>query len=604
LLLASCLFAFSAEYPTSIFEFCTNIAAVFSPTVTVAILTIPALFATIRYLAPERTWRSIVPMLLCGALFLTPVVPGVTSWSLYFFFGMTGALLVAKGIDPLCGDVVVATARKAWDSIARIPWPLFVFAAAAIHLTLSIAICFWWFGAVPHVIDSVAQLFQAKILAEGALTAPAPPTPKAFDCIHFVIRNGRWYSIYFPAHPFVISLFLRLGIAPLTNGFVGVAGILGIAQLARLVAGDRIARLAILLTLISPWWLLMHGEMMNHVTAGAALTWAFVLFMKGGRQSSSMATLLFSVGAGLLFGVAFLVRPYTPLLTGAALFCFALWRAMRGDRRWLICTLVIAIVAIPALLAMLRINISTTGSPLLTAYEAKYGPGVGPGFHPPPWGPPHTPFLGLRNVLADLNALDRWVLGLPVPLIVVLAGLRRRWALPGWIWTVPFALLAGHFAFWYVDFCFGPRFLFESLPCLLIIVAMSLRELWLRAQRRLVLFGSAALLIAPAIWLGFYQSYGKGFYGIANQTAAIAASLPPDALVLMAPEQFGAFIWRNDPWLKKGPVYAENIGPENPDVMAAFPHRRLFYVEGTRQDPRITIATPVDTIPPPASASP
>jgi hypothetical protein len=588
-LLLSGLFAFSGEFPVPYFSSLAWMVGAFSPSASVALVTAPALTAAIFYLSPGAGWRSIAFSLLCGVLSLTPVLSGLRSWALYLGCGMAGCVLLARAVEPRLGAVALSAASRAWEFVVRARWPRFLSTAAVVHLSLTLVLSFWLFGGVPHVMDSVAQLFHAKILAGGSVAAPAPPVPEAFDYSHLVVSEGRWFSVYHLAHSFLLSLAVRVGLAPMTNPLLGIVGLVGLAYLARLVAGERIARLVVLLALVSPWWLLMHAEAMNHATAGAALTWALVLFAKAGRQESPLALTLLGAASGLLFGVAFLVRPYTPLLVGASLVCFALWRALRGERAWLLCTLIVAVAALPAVLLQLRLNTLTTGEPFLTAYVVKYGPGIAPGFHLPPWGPPHTPLLGLANVLADLNALNRWVLGLPVPLVLLVAGFRRKPSLPGWVWGVPIALLAGHFAYWYVDFCFGPRFLFEALPCILILAAVALRELWARAPQRLALVGAFALLAAPGVWTGFYRNYGRSFYGVDDHAAAVVCAVaPPDALVFVPAGGYGAYVWRNDPWLKKGPVYALDRASENGRVVASFPGRRAFRVDGDRLLPLLS----------------
>ena len=172
---------------------------------------------------------------------------------------------------------------------------------------------------------------------------------------------------------------------------------------------------------------------------------------------------------------------------------------------------------------------------------------------------------------------------MPVPLVLLAIGFRRKEPLPGWVWGVPAALLIGHFTYWYVDFCFGPRFVFEALPCVAIITAVALRELWSRAPRRLALASLLALLAAPGIWLGFYRNYGRAFYDVDDRASRIiAAAAPKDAIVFVPSERYGGYVWRNDPWLRRGAIYVRDRGARNAEVIAAFPSRTPFRAEGDR----------------------
>src|SRR5438445_11720690 len=110
LLLLCGLFAFSAEFPVDYFPFLGRAARLFPPIVidlyfwpplSVALVTVPALWAAMLYVAPETGRRKVLPLLLLGAVCLTPVVYSVTSWALYLSCGMLGALLVARSLEPV-----------------------------------------------------------------------------------------------------------------------------------------------------------------------------------------------------------------------------------------------------------------------------------------------------------------------------------------------------------------------------------------------------------------------------------------------------------------------------------------------------------------------
>ena len=60
---------------------------------------------------------------------------------------------------------------------------------------------------IPHVQDSIAQLFQAKVFKMGEIYAPVPPLKEFFDYTN-IINDGKWYSQY----PFGHSLLLMAGL--------------------------------------------------------------------------------------------------------------------------------------------------------------------------------------------------------------------------------------------------------------------------------------------------------------------------------------------------------------------------------------------------------
>jgi Dolichyl-phosphate-mannose-protein mannosyltransferase len=524
-----------------------------------------------------KEWLRIGLFSLAAALTALPVAAFVTDHALYFALGTLGAAGAAAAFPDGWRSSISEQVGRILRGLASAPFGNFLLTACAAHLVITLVISSLAFDNVPHVQDSVAQLFHAKILLRGAATAPAPPVPEAFEYSHLIISD-RWYSIYPPAQSLLLALFLRLGVPALANPLLGVIGLLGIALLARELYGDGIARLATIVCLGSPYWLLMHSEYMNHAIANAALVWAVFGFVRAGRRGRLVWALL----SGALFGVAFLVRPFTPVLVGVALVVFSLIRARR-EPRWLAACGVIALAAMPGVGLELLFNKATTGQPFLSAYVVKFGPGHLPGFHQPPWGPPHTPWLGLRNVLADSNLLNRWVTGLLVPWSVFLCGLAiettEGLAL---LCMIPGSLLAGHFAYWYVDVCFGPRLLFEAMPCFAILTALSLRALYRRRPDRVAVFVFIALLGAPFAWSGFFANYAHAFWGVDGAAAAkVARTAPPDSVVFVTSD-YGGFVWRNDPWLKDGPIFVRDRGARNQAVLDNFPNRRPFRQVGDR----------------------
>jgi hypothetical protein len=129
---------------------------------------------------------------------------------------------------------------------------------------------------------------------------------------------------------------------------------------------------------------------------------------------------------------------------------------------------------------LLWFNDAVTGHPLRFGYEVQWG-ASGLGFGVSQWGPPHTPLRGLEQSWSNLDALNRYLLAWPIPCLLPLTGLwwlRRRlrrfdrllvaWAL---------CLLVAHFFYYYQDLCFGPRFLYEATPAVIILIVRGLQGL-------------------------------------------------------------------------------------------------------------------------------
>ncbi len=325
----------------------------------------------------------------------------------------------------------------------------------------------------PLLVDSVAQLFQAKVFAAGAASAPAPREEAFFVVWQFLADGGRWYSQYPPGHaallapgvaagaPWTVPILLSLGTALLLCGFT------------REAYDEGTARLTLILALFCPFFWLMGASFMNHVSALFFVALLLYLIARWERRDSAAAL----VGAGLALGAVGIVRPLTGLAVGAALAPFVLARAARR-RVWAPLA-----GAIGGALAMgslyLLFNALTTGDPLLTGYVQLWGESHGLGFHATPWGGEHTPLAGLRNELTDLGLLNLHLFEWPIPALLPVGLLfLARWDETAWDRRLLLGFLAipaAYFYYWHRDDYLGPRFLYEGLAFVLPLTARAVR---------------------------------------------------------------------------------------------------------------------------------
>jgi len=386
------------------------------------------------------------------------------------------------------------------------------------------------FGRVPHVQDSIAQLFQARIFAEGRLWFPSPPLREFFDYAHMV-NDGRWYSQYPPGHALLLVPGVWLGAPWLVNPVLAGLGVAATYLLSRVTFDRATARVSALLALVSPFLLFMAAGFMSHVSGFFLLTGflaCLALALRDGRTASGAA-------AAALLSLAVLTRPYTAVAMAMPAMAWVL--ASRSpathDRRpagnppasrmrnpfrmpntwWIVPAGLMAGLVLYGLY-----NWGTTGDPFLPGYIKLYGPAHGIGFGKGSWGPPHTPSLGLlhaRQSLVRLNAhLFQWPVSSLWPVILALlpplawvrwlggrraAGtgtwpdhsrvpadsaaplLEDQWKRAWLLAAFPLALLGAYIFYWYYDSCFGPRYLYDALGPLLVVSGWGI----VRAARRL-----------------------------------------------------------------------------------------------------------------------
>lgn len=326
----------------------------------------------------------------------------------------------------------------------------------------------------PQLVDSVIQLFQARIFAAGEVAAPAPALPEFFVTQHMIVAAGRWYSQYPPGHSALLAIGVVAGVpwlVPVALSLAAAALLHGFAQRAY----DRpTAHVTLLLLVLSPFFFFMGASFMSHVSSLAAVCgflYCFARWEAAGRG-------VFLGAAGAILGAAFLSRPVEALAIGAV-FGAALAADSARVRRWTpVAAFGAAFLAVASL--YLAFNAATTGYPLRPGYIELWGSSHGLGFHESPWGEPHTPAAGLRNGLLDLSLLNVFLFEWPLPAlwplgIALAAGwLTRRWDV---LLVAAFlAVPAANFFYWHRDTFLGPRFVHVTVAFVLPLTARALVE--------------------------------------------------------------------------------------------------------------------------------
>ena len=234
---------------------------------------------------------------------------------------------------------------------------------------------------------------------------------------------------------------------------------------------------------------------------------------------------------------------------------------------------------------LLAHNRLTNGDPFLFGYVAKYGPGHEIGFGHSGWGAAHTPLRGLLNVGHDLNLFNRFVLEWPAPalLLVMLPFLRGTADRRDWLLLASFlALPAAYFFYWSHGLAFGPRFLYEALGPVLVLVARGLAPFELRAAgRNTVRFDWAARFVPVALVFALLAGlpplwrWYRGYWGVDGRLLAEARARRLDNALVFCAELGDAFN-ANSLALDGPVVYARDLGPLNPALTLAYPGRDCF----------------------------
>lgn len=360
---------------------------------------------------------------------------------------------------------------------------------------LAFTLSFSYFGLVrgftPRVGDEIAYLFQAKLFSQGQLSMPAPPLAEFFDVL-LIVDGPRWFSQYPPGHPLFLAPMVALGLPWILGPLMGGVAAVAIWLLGTRLYDERTGRLAGALALISPFFCYMSGSYLSHSTC-LAMGCLAALGLMTAIQEAGRRSMLAALGGGAALGAAALIRPLTAIGLALGLGLLALIRppAIKGlhhriRRMAAVMALFVICAAIIASLVPLY-NLSTTGHPLRWGYELaqpySHELGFGKRGH---LDIDYTPARALFNTRVRWRWLDGgfftgshpipgggfffW----PFPAIALSLALLARGkptrtdvALA----SVIVSLAAAYFFYYFLEMCWGPRFLYESSFALLLLTA-------------------------------------------------------------------------------------------------------------------------------------
>ena len=516
-----------------------------------------------------------------------------------FTLFMAGAYRLLRFLDP--------PVRDAFDRLMNLPRWQFLLLAAGFTFIVANLVSWLVFEHLPHIQDSIAQVFQARIFASGRLYLPSPRFPDFFDYTHiinisgqtghpasgFEVANwpgpqGRWYSQYPFLHSFLLMFGVFLRMPWVINPLLGALAIPAIYFLGRELYDETTGRLSAALACLTPFIFDMSAEFMNHASAMLFAT-LFALFyfrtLNKGRWHQALL-------AGVFMGLVANIRSFSALGLAAPFALYGLYLVVRKPGRYLP-RFVVMVLAAGAVTSLVFVyNWLTNGHPLLFGYVVKWGAGHEIGFGRSGWGEQHTPLRGLVNTGHDANLLNKFLFEWPLPALVPIGILfaagtrdRRDWLLV----SMYLGLMAAYFLYWFHNVCFGPRFLYESSAALVILTVrggMALPDLLRRTFKAavedrpvLTFLGRAVAVlllvtVAAALWPLFhnYQSYG---WVNAKYLRKVKQEKTSNALVFCF--QYGAGFTANPLNLQADVLYAKDYGILNAALTTAYPGRTSYF---------------------------
>ncbi len=600
--------------------FADNISAVLSAAI--AILTLLSAFWIYCYLKrkklsgciqPPSRFSSFIRLSLLSFLFIFSLFP--LDWTSSFSRSHDSALhyypfdfiLILTGLAgivffllffflKLPPSIVKITNRYA-SRFFDINESLLLLFCAAACLLLTCLFSHFALENIPHVQDSIAQLFQAKIFKTGALTAPVPSHKEFFEYMN-IINSNQWYSQYPPGHPLLLLIGLFLRAAWIINPLLGTFSLILLYKLARECYGEKVVSyLSIVFLLFSPFFLFMSSSYMNHVSTMFFL----LLFIYSYAKLLKSPSWHYPLVCGLSLGFATNIRPLTAFAM-ALPFCLDFLLDFFKKQKHYFKKLLCFTVGLSMMLLLLLIyNYLTNSSPFIFGYQVKYNTA---GFlGSAQIGPPHTLMGGIKNTSNNLTALNKYLFEWPIPsllfiFVLFLPGIKRnRWDR---LFLLSFLSVAVfYFFYYYQDLCFGPRFFYSTTPLLILLTIRGILKLpaimsdfsfnryKVSATVCLFLFLCFTYTVACSIPLLFNKYSSFYWYvddslhktvtemKIKNAIVFIDVMYPPGNPIPNLPVYGSGFLY-NSPGLKDSVIYAINRGAWNTTLMREYPGRDYF----------------------------
>lgn len=523
-------------------------------------------------------------------------------WLIVSLFGVLGslaflnyALAAPQGVF----TKAVAAVKKFWT----IRPGLFLLVAAGWVFGVTNFISYLAFEHIPHVQDTIAQLFQAKIFAQGSLTAPLPPLPEFFRYYYDnMLFTDRWYSQYPPVHPFLLMFGVLLGIPWIVNPILGACSVFPLYGFARAFVGENEARFSVLLFCISPFVLFMSASYMNHVSA----LFFLLLFLYCTEKALSDGSVWHGCIAGIAIGAMLNIRPGEAVVVGLP-FCMAYAVRSIIKKKY---DLLVSCAACGCIMVALLLyyNFATNGDPLLFGYNLRWPTGHYFGFSSEPvmildW-PPHSFRLAIFHTQSNSMALNQYLFEWPIPSLLPLIVFWTPFVFikkPKLYLLLCGALAAPVFYFFYFfqDLCLGPRFYYMCLPFLFVLTAQAAFEIikkiaHIRRCGSMRVFNSfIALFLVFFFYTGFvrmprlHSFFSESFWEINNALMRKVQEMGIDnALIFQKSYKYmgndlGSGFLHNVPGLDSPVVFARDLGERNRELAAFFPERSLYVASRT-----------------------
>jgi hypothetical protein len=467
---------------------------------------------------------------------------------------------------------------------------------AATGSVISIWVAVDILGGLPHQIDEVVYLLQARWLLDGNIAPAASEIQEHLRVPLTYLVDGHWIGHYSVGWPAILAGGLAVGVPHLVSPMIGFAFILLLFLVGREIDDEITGLAAAALAVVSPLARLLSGSMFPHA-ACAVLVLLALWFLLLSRRLPWWWT---GAAAGAAMGCCLAVRPMTAVAASVVLGGWLVVDALLGEvdsrSRWLTLAWAAGAGLVSSLPTLVH-NTVVTGRWWSLPYSFAEGS---------MYGLDNTPF-GIRNLDAILHAASAGLTGWGWPLasggfalalslaFVGIPFLLRRTRPEDRLLLVLFVVIAlGHLPTRANGLHgYGARYFFDAAACLYLLSARGFRELarWALPSGTAVtavaaiflalnLTALAALPSRLALYRGYYEVTGE----LERQ---LAASGLTEAIILIDGDHWEP--WGESARLMTGPrrheiIIAADLD-DNSALEKAYPGWPVFRWNGEQLQP-------------------
>lgn len=428
--------------------------------------------------------------------------------------------------------------------------------------------------------DEYAYLFQAQTMSQGKLWESAHQLSDFFYFNHIATKDGIAVSRFPPGWPLILSGAYWLGMNPiLVNPILGAVLLIVFFSFVNRFYSARVALWSLAVLALTSFFIFNSASYFSHMSCALFA----LLFVYGAHLYFEQPKPHYLIMAGFFLAMVVITRYFTAILIFIPFFFAFVRNCKLGCVKafiWL------GVGALPCLAFFFWYNYSITGNALLPVTMWAYADeslGFVRG---------HTVLKGIEHVVRWLGMFLYWCS--PAVLIFYFVSLidkvkdpLTRWAHPeDYLFVI---LIAGYFFYYQIGGNqYGPRFLFEALPFMVVFVVsrvLSLNKKWITGM--LVAGVVFAAVKMPFIALREHHVIDerKDVYALVQSRDVRNAVVLVSSYTSVVRPMPSGDLTRNDVYYLNDVLYALDLRDRNQELMDYYPDRQFYRYVREVNDP-------------------